>query len=212
MTVKGKRVRSLPIMDAPAWSSGQLVDESLSLEAKTLIEQYSSEFGQAFPNWFSCRIGIYRSLCSMCELPTTTQEINLVQEAQQYLLETRKRLEHLPPTTDAYINETAWRRHGRLFSSGLLRDFQSLSIEIDSLLAIAVQSLNRLPKKAGRKTKSDRDELLSDIADYLVRRGLTKRRAASLAGDLLAAAGIDVPDDPIELERLARSPRGKNGT
>ncbi|MNG29388.1 hypothetical protein D3C84_1148080 [compost metagenome] len=63
-----------------------------------------------------------------------------------------------------------------------------------------------------RKSASSRDLLLADVATYIIahaKKRTTKRRAAEVARRLLAAAGIDVPDDQYEVEKLIR--RQKSG-
>lgn len=204
MTIKGKRARSLPIMDGPTWSTGGFVDESVPDAARELIQLRATDFGSDFLDWFPARLGRYRAFCELHDLPTVTQELALVREAQRYLLETRQRLENLPPTADAYINEATWRRHDRLFHCGVLDDFESLSREIDTLLAIAEQKLDQLPKKAGRKAKTNRDELLADVSGRLASNGLSKRAAAELAAELLTASGVEAPNDLVEVERICR--------
>ena len=206
MTIKGKRAKALPIMGAPSWSTGGMVDESLPPEAYSFIQENAKKLGQGFDDWFSGRLGRYRAYSEMSQAPTVSEELALVRSAQHFLHETQKRLEHLPPTADAYVNEAAWRRNGRFFHYGLFSDFEALSAEIDTLLAIAEQALDSLPKKSGRKAKTNRDGLLADVVSRLVENGLKKREASAVAAELLGLVGVETPEGQFEIERLARKP------
>lgn len=206
MTIKGKRAKALPIMGAPSWSTGGMVDESLPPEAYSFIQENAKKLGQGFDDWFSGRLGRYRAYSEMSQTPAVSEELALVRSAQLFLHETQNRLDHLPPAADAYVNEASWRRSGRLFHSGLFSDFKALSSEIDTLLAIAEQALDSLPKQSGRKAKTNRDGLLADVVSRLVENGLKKREASAVAAELLGLVGVETPEGQFEIERLARKP------
>jgi hypothetical protein len=147
------------------------------------------------------------------KMPATNEELRLVREAQRYLLETRKRLANLPPAADAHINAACWKRHNRFFhgSGGLLSDLDALARETDILLVLAERELDGHPVSRGSKPKCARDGLLADAAAYILensREPITKRKAAEIAKDLLAAAEVEVPADIKEVERLIRRERG----
>jgi hypothetical protein len=84
---------------------------------------------------------------------------------------------------------------------------------ISDALSITEQKLEAVPTIRGVKPKYPRDDLLADTADKLRQSSLakmTKRRAAALARELLVAAGVDVPEDNVEYEKLIRhAKRGK---
>lgn len=211
MTIKAKRAKALPVLGKEVdWGTGGFVDESLPPAAVTLIHGFGGQFGDDLPDWFKRRIGRFRSHSEMAEKsPATHEEMRLVMEAQRYLLEVRQRLGNLPPTADAHINAACWRRHNRLFhgAGGLFADLDALARETGTLLAMTEQELGRHPVSKGTKPKSARDSLLSDAAAYILenaRDPITKRKAAELARDLLAAADVDVPMEIKEVERLVR--------
>ncbi|URM26095.1 hypothetical protein LLY42_19325 [Pseudomonas frederiksbergensis] len=83
---------------------------------------------------------------------------------------------------------------------------------LSDLLEITEQKLEAAPTIRGVKPKFQRDALLADTADKLRQSSLakmTKRRAAALARELLVAAGVEVPEDVVEYEKLIR--RAKKG-
>ena len=209
MTIKAKRAKALPVLDKEVdWGTGGFVDESLPQAAEALIQDLESGLGDGLLDWFKRRIGRYRAYSEMADKsPATHEEVRLVREAQRYLLEVRQRLSNLPPSADAYINEACWRRHNRLFHGpgGLLADLDAMARETDMLLALTERELDRHPGRKGAKSKSARDSLLSDAAAYIMensRDPITKRKAAEIARDLLAAAEVDVPGEIKEVERL----------
>lgn len=211
MTIKAKRAKALPVLDKEVdWGTGGVADECISPVAEALIHSLESELGSELHDWFKRRIGRYRAYSEMADKsPATHEEVRLVKEAQRYLLEVRQRLRNLPPSADAHINAACWRRHNRLFhgSGGLLADLDALAHETDTLLGLSEQELNRHPGSKGTKSKSARDSLLSDAAAYIMENSqypITKRKAAETARDLLAAAGVSVPVDVKEVERLIR--------
>lgn len=211
MTIKAKRAKALPVLDKEVdWGTGGVVDERIPPAAEAMIQSLESELGSELLDWFKRRIGRYRAYSEIAEKsPATHEEVRLVREAQRYLLEVRQRLGNLPPGADAHINEACWRRHNRLFHGwgGLFADLDALACETDTLLAIAGQELDRHAGSKGTKSKSARDSLLSDAAAYILensRYRITKRKAAETARDLLVAAGVSVPVDVKEVERLIR--------
>ncbi|MBA1238720.1 hypothetical protein G7015_09555 [Pseudomonas kunmingensis] len=209
MTIQAKRAKALPVLDREVdWGTGGIVDERIPAAAEALIQDLESEISGELLDWFKRRIGRYRAYSEMADKsPATHEEVRLVREAQRYLLEVRQRLSNLPPSADAHVNAACWRRHNRLFhgTGGLLGDLDVLARETDTLLAIAEQELGRYPGSKGAKSKSARDSLLSDAAQYIrenSRNPITKRKAAETARDLLLAAGVSVPADVKEVERL----------
>ncbi|MOA46216.1 hypothetical protein D3C78_1687030 [compost metagenome] len=94
----------------------------------------------------------------------------------------------------------------------MLPAYQALAGEVASLLEDTQETLESRPVMRGRKSASSRDLLLADVAAYVIaqaKKRTTKRKAAEVAMDLVAAAGVDVPDDPYHVEKLIR--RQKSG-
>lgn len=207
MTVKAKRARALPLLDKDAGlATGELVDESISTDAEALINSLNGQFGDELLPWFRSRIGIFRAIH---ELPATHEELRTAKEAKLFLQEFMLRLDNLPPVFAAYMEAICWRRNGRLFNSpgGILPAFQALSGEVTSLLEAAQEELESHAVMLGRKSASSRNQLLADVAAYIVAHSskrTTKRKAAEVARDLLAAAGVDVPNDLYQVEKLIR--------
>lgn len=209
MTIKAKRAKALPVLDKEVdWGTGGVVDERIPPAAEALIQDLESEISGELLDWFKRRIGRYRAYSEMADKsPATHEEVRLVREAQRYLLEVRQRLSNLPPSADAHVNAACWGRHNRLFRGpgGLLADLDAMARETDMLLALTERELDRHPGRKGTKSKSARDSLLSDAAQYIrenSRNPITKRKAAETARDLLVSAEVDVPADVKEVERL----------
>ncbi len=209
MTIKAKRAKALPVLDKEVdWGTGGVVDERIPPAAEALIQDLESEISGELLDWFKRRIGRYRAYSEMADKsPATHEEVRLVREAQRYLLEVRQRLSNLPPSADAHVNAACWGRHNRLFHGpgGLLADLDAMARETDMLLALTERELDRHPGRKGTKSKSARDSLLSDAAQYIrenSRNPITKRKAAETARDLLVSAEVDVPADVKEVERL----------
>jgi hypothetical protein len=214
MTVKAKRAKALPLLDADtALATGELVDESISADAEALINSLNGQFDDELLSWFRSRIGTFRA---MHELPATHEELRSAKDAQLYLQESMLRLENLPPDAAATMEKHCWSRNQRVFNgpAGLLAEFVAIADEIASLLAATEETLKNRPVMRGRKPTSSRDLLLADVAAHLIahstsKKRTTKRRAAEVARDLLAVAGVDVPDDLYQVEKLIR--RKKSG-
>ncbi|AMZ70748.1 hypothetical protein TK06_06420 [Pseudomonas fluorescens] len=131
---------------------------------------------------------------------------------QLHLQETLRGLNNLPPFAEGYINDACWRSHGCFFSGGLLSDLMAKAAMVSDVLDITEQKLEAAPTIRGVKPKYPRDDLLADTADKLRQSSLakmTKRKAAELARELLVAAGVEVPADIVEYEKLIR--RAKRG-
>jgi hypothetical protein len=123
------------------------------------------------------------------------------------------RLSNLPPDAIACMEIYCWRRNERPYQGpgGSLAAYEALIGELVSQLEATQETLESRPVIRGRKSASSRDLLLADIAAYTIahaKNRTTKRRAAEVARDLLAAAGIDVPDDQYEVEKLIRRQKG----
>lgn len=212
MTVKAKRAKALPMLDAETdLAMGELVDESISADAEALIQRFNGQFGDELLPWFRSRIGTFRS---NHELPATHEELRRVGEARRVIQEGMLRLENLPPDAAATMEEHCWRKNQHFYDGpgGLLAAFEALTGEMVSLLEATQETLESRPVMRGRKSASSRDLLLADVAAYAIahaKNRTTKRRAAEVARDLLAAARVDVPDDLYEVEKLIR--RRKSG-
>lgn len=212
MTVKAKRAKALPLLDndtGPA--TGELVDESISADAEALIQSLNGQFGDELLPWFGSRIGTFRAIH---ELPATHEVLRMVREAHRYLQEGMLRVNNLPTDAAARMEAHSWRKNQRAYQGpgGLLAAYEAFNGEIVSLLEASQEELENRPVIRGRKSASSRDLLLADIAAYIIAHAkncTTKRRAAEVARRLLAAAGIDVPDDQYEVEKLIR--RQKSG-
>lgn len=218
MTKKAKRVKSLPILDeSKKYGTGGFVDESLPDSTIVYLQNLSNLFGDSLLEWFRQRIGRYRAFQYMAEnQPTKSEELKAIDQAISYLMETMKRLKHLPPSADAFVNEACWRRHKRFFHGwdGLLGEMHALVKETDILLALAWQQIDKHPSKSGNKPEHNRDSLLTDIADYLIKHStspIKKRQAAEISRDLLNTVAISVPDDIGEVEKLIRKFKKSRG-
>jgi hypothetical protein len=213
--IRGKRSKALPVFDnQPEWGTGDLVDESLSDAAQAIIADLAGHHDGDLQEWFKERLGSYRAVIRETEKgPARHEEIRHVQQTQIYLQETVRWLNNLPPFAEGYINDVCWRNQGCFFSGGLLSDFMTKAATISDALSITEQKLEAVPTIRGVKPKYPRDDLLADTADKLRQSSLakmTKRRAAALARKLLVAAGVDVPEDNVEYEKLIRhAKRGK---
>jgi len=207
MPVKAKRAKALPLLDKDTGpAAGELVDESISADAESLIQSLNGQFGDELLPWFRSRVGTFRAIH---ELPATHEELRTVREAHRYLQEGILRLNNLPPDAAACMEAHCWRKNQRFYqgSGGLLAAYEALNGEIASLLEASQEELENRPVMRGRKSVSSRDLLLADVAAYTIahaKKRTTKRRAAEVARDLLTAAGIDVPDDQYEVEKLIR--------
>ncbi|WP_223487422.1 hypothetical protein [Pseudomonas sp. A-RE-19] len=211
---RGKRSKALPVFDnKPEWGTGDLVDESLSDAAQAIIADLAEHHDVDLQEWFKQRLGSYRAVISETEKgPARHEEIRHVQQAQIYLQEAVRWLNSLPPFAEGYINDACWRNHGCFFSGGLLSDFTTKAAAVSDALSITEQKLEQAPTIRGVKPKYPRDDFLADTADKLRQSSLvkmTKRRAAALARELLVAAGVEVPEDVVEYEKLIR--RAKKG-
>ncbi|WP_332821891.1 hypothetical protein [Pseudomonas sp.] len=195
--MRGKRVKALPEMESPDWSVGGMVDQTLTPEAEAMLSEMAGNFGYKLGEWFRNRIGYFRSISkAIDDSPPTQKELRLVQDAQRAIHEAMRRLENLPPSADAYVNLASWLRDGRLYHGGLLRDFLALGNEFSTLLGYAEQRLDQLPKKPGRKSKIERNELLTDTAEMLRNssgKKISEKEISILTFQLLTAAGIDLP-------------------
>lgn len=212
MIKKAKRVKSLPVQNGRKdYGTSGVVDESLPESATIYLQHLSNQFGDELLEWFQRRIGRYRSFQEMEDKKLTkSEELQAIDQTISYLRETSKRLNNLPPDTDCFVNEACWRRHQRLFHgwNGLLEEMDVLIREADTLLAIAWQKIDKYPSKSGTKYKWNRDALLTDITDHLVKQAnppIKKRQAAEIARDLLNTLAISVPDDLGEVEKLIRN-------
>lgn len=209
MTVKAKRAKALPLLDTDTdLATGELVDESISADAEALIISLNGQFGDELLPWFRSRIGTFRA---MHELPATHVELRSAKETQLYLQESMLRLENLPPDVSATLDKLCWSRNKQVFNgpAGFLAKIAPYFEEVFSLLEATEETLKNRPVMRGRKPASNRDLLLADVAAYLIahstsKKQMTKRRAAEVARDLLAAAGVDVPDDLYQVEKLIR--------
>ncbi|MBD9619465.1 hypothetical protein [Pseudomonas sp. PDM07] len=212
MTVKAKRAKALPLLDKDTGpATGELVDESISADAESLIQSLDGQFGDEFLPWFRSQIGTFRAIH---ELPATHEELRMVGELLRCLQEVRLRSNNLPPDAAACMEVHCRRRNQRPYQGpgGLLAEHEALTGELVSKLEATQETLESRPVMRGRKSTSSRDQLLADVAAYTIahaQKRITKRRAAKVARDLLAAAGIDVPDDQYEVEKLIR--RQKSG-
>lgn len=209
MAVKAKRAKALRLLDSDTdLATGELVDESISADAEALINSLNGQFGDELLPWFRSRIGTFRATH---ELPATHEELRTAKEAQLYLQESMLRLENLPPDAAATMEKHCWSRNQRFFNgpAGLLAELAALAEEMASLLEATEETLKSRPVMRGRKPANSRDLLLADVAGHLIahstsKKQTTKRRAAELARDLLAAAGVDVPADLYQVEKLIR--------
>jgi hypothetical protein len=213
-TIRGKRSKALPVFDNKfQWGMGDLVDESLSDSAQTIIADLAGHHDGDFQQWFKQRLGSYRAITRETEKgPARHEEIRDIQQAHLSLREALQRLSNFPPFVEGLINEACWRSHGCFFSGGLLSDLEAKATEVSDVLDIAEQKLEAAPTIRGVKPKYPRDALLADTADKLRESSLakmTKRRAAEIARELLVAAGVEVPEDIVEIEKLIR--RAKRG-
>lgn len=213
-TIRGKRSKALPVFDnKPEWGTGDLVDESLSDPAQAIIAELAEHHDGDLQEWLKQKLGCYRAVIRGTEKgPARHEEIRHVQQAQLYLHEAVRWISNLPPFADGYINDVCWRNHGCFFSGGLLSDFMTKAAAVSDALSITEQKLEEAPTIRGVKPKYPRDDLLADTADKLRQSSLakmTKRRAAELARELLVAAGVGVPEDIVEIEKLIR--RAKRG-
>lgn len=212
MTVKAKRAKALPLLDEDAdLAIGELVDESISADAEALINSLSGQFGDELLPWFRARIGTFRAIH---ELPATHEELRAARDAHRYLQESMLRLVNLPPDAAACMEAHSWPRNQRLFNGpgGLLAEYEVLARELAFLLEATAETLENRPVMRGRKSASSRDLLMADVATYVLaqaKKRTTKRKAAEVARDLVAAAGVDVPDDLYQVEKLIR--RQKSG-
>jgi hypothetical protein len=212
--IRGKRSKALPVFDnQPEWGTGDLVDESLSDAAQAIIAALAGHHDGDLQEWFKERLGSYRAVIRETEKgPARHEELRHVRQVQLHLQETLRGLNNLPPFAEGYINDACWRSHGCFFSGGLLSDLMAKATMVSDVLDITEQKLEAAPTIRGVKPKYPRDDLLADTADKLRQSSLakmTKRRAAELARELLVAAGIEVPADIIEYEKLIR--RAKRG-
>lgn len=192
---------------------GDLVDESLSDSAQTIIADLAGHHDGDLQEWFKQRLGFYRAVIRETEKgPARHEEIRHIQQTQLHLREALQWLSNLPPFAEGYINDACWRSHGYFFSGGLLSDLMAKAAMVSDVLDITEQKLEAAPTIRGVKPKYPRDDLLADTADKLRQSSLakmTKRRATELARGLLVAAGVEVPEDIVEIEKLIR--RAKRG-
>lgn len=212
--IRGKRSKALPVFDnKPEWGTGELVDESLSDAAQAIIADLAEHHDGDFQEWFKERFGSYSAVTRETEKgPARHEEIRHVQQVKLYLQESVRWLNNLPPFAEGYINGACFRKYGRSFNDGLLSDLEAKATVVFDVLDIAQQKLEAAPTIRGVKPKYPRDALLADTADKLRQSSLTKmtkRRAAGLARELLVAAGVEVPEDIVEIEKLIR--RAKKG-
>ncbi|WP_085717651.1 hypothetical protein [Pseudomonas sp. B28(2017)] len=210
---RGKRSRALPVFDNQLeWGTGELVDESLSDAAQAIIADLAEHHDGDFQEWFKERFGSYSAVTRETEKgPARHEEIREIQQAHLILREVQQRLSNFSPFVEGLINEASWRSYGCFFSGGLLSDLEEKATVVSDVLDIAQQKLEAAPTIRGVKPKFPRDALLADTADKLRQSSLTKmtkRRAAELARELLVAAGVEVPEDVVEYEKLIR--RAKN--
>lgn len=213
-TIRGKRSKALPVFDnQPEWGTGDLVDESLSDSAQAIIADLAERHDGDLQEWFKQRVGCYRAVIRETEKgPARHEEIRHVQQTQLRFYEAVRWLKNLPPSAEGYINGACLRKYGHLFNGSFLSGFTASAAEVIDLLGITEQELEQAPTIRGVKPKCHRDAFLADTADKLRQSSLakmTKRRAAELARELLVAAGVDVPEDIIEIEKLIR--RAKRG-
>ena len=207
--IKGKRSKALPVFDnKPEWGTGDLVDESLSDAAQAIIADLAKHHDGDLQEWFKQKLGCYRAVIRETEKgPARHEEIRHVQQVQTYLQEAVRWLNNLPPFAEGYINGACFRKYGHPFNGSFLSGFTASAAEVIDLLGITEQDLEQAPTIRGVKPKYPRDDLLADTADKLRQSSLakmTKRRAAGLARELLVAAGVEVPEDIVEIEKLIR--------
>lgn len=214
MTKRGKRSKALPVFDNQLeWGTGDLVDESLSDAAQAIIADLAEHHDGDLQEWFKERLGSYRAVIRETEKgPARHEEIRHVRQLQLHAQEMSRGLNNLPPFAEGYINGACFRKYGHFFSGSFLSGLTASAAELIDLLSIAEQDLEQAPAIRGVKPKYPRDDFLADTADKLRQSSLvkmTKRRAAALARELLVAAGVEVPEDFVEYEKLIR--RAKKG-
>lgn len=213
---RAKRPKTLLVIGKDGdWATGGLANESLNDYAAALISDLQNEFSSDLGEWFRNELALYREVTDDSKKnPTPREELELVRDAQKYLLETMQRLENLPPITSGWIDGASYKKNGRMFHTDRLPGFGAMVNEFNSLLEIMEQKLEQLPSKPGRTTESDRDALLSDTADWLLKHSLvtiTKAKAAETAGKILTTANIPVPASVIEIERrISKHKKGLN--
>lgn len=207
MTVKAKRTKALPLLDtATDLTMGELVDESLSVNAEKMIQSLNGEFGDELMSWLSSRLGIFRAAH---ELPPIHIERRKIQDAHRALQEALLRLENLPPVADGEMEHQCQNAYQQPYKGhgGLLTELKATGEKAVLALETTDERLESLPAHRGRKAASNRKLLLADVAVHLrenSKKRITKRRAAEVARDLLAAAGVDVPDDLYVVEKQIR--------
>ncbi|MGO4097445.1 hypothetical protein [Pseudomonas sp. TAF7] len=216
MTKRGKRSKALPVFDnQPEWGTGDLVDESLSDAAQAIIADIAEHHDGDLQEWFKEKLGSYRTVIRETEQgPARHEEIRRVRQLRLHLQELSRGINNLPPFAEGYINGACFRKYGHPFNGSFLSGFTASAAEHIDLLDIVEQDLEQAPTIRGVKPKYPRDDLLADTADKLRQSSLvkmTKRRAAGLARVLLVAAGVEVPEDIVEIEKLIRraKKRGK---
>lgn len=207
MTIKGKRAGALRKMDNAEVSSymlGGWVDETFSAdEVHAALAGLDVDLG-SFDTFLGPRLGLFRDLKDYSDTkPAIAEEKTLVEEAMQYVQQTRTRLEHLPPAAEARINTVCWNRHGETFDDRRRRLDAELQ-EVWNLLVLTERKLEP-SKAAGRKSASHRDRLLHDLAHWLADRGSNVTRSANAAAAVLRAVGIDAPDDPKKARAIVRA-------
>ncbi|MGF6695029.1 hypothetical protein M2318_005129 [Metapseudomonas resinovorans] len=209
MAVKGKRAKALPLLDtATGLATGELVDESISANAEVLVQSFNGEFGGEFMSWLKSRLGTFRA---MHELPATHEERREVLAALLALQEAIVRPDNLPPVADGEMEHQCLNRYKQPYKGpgGLLSEFTASAEKMVLALEATDERLESLPVTRGRKATSNRDQLLADVAAYVTanstsKKRTTKRRAAEVARDVLAAADVNVPDDLYLVEKLIR--------
>ncbi|MDN4547192.1 hypothetical protein [Pseudomonas sp. C32] len=214
MTKRGKRSKALPVFDNQLeWGTGDLVDESLSDAAQAIIADLAEHHDGDLQEWFKERLGSYRAVIRETEKgPARHEEIRHVRQVRLHAQEMSRGLNNLPPSAEGYINGACFRKYGHFFNGSFLSDLMAKVTVVSDVLEITEQKLEAAPTIRGVKPKFQRDGLLADTADKLRQSSLakmTKRRAAALARVLLVAAGVEVPEDIVEIEKLIR--RAKRG-
>lgn len=207
MTIKGKRVgalRKISPDETATVGAGGCIDESFPVDAVHAALDGMGVDLTGFNEYFAVRVGTYRMMNDAnSSEPTFNQEMTLLAELVEYLSELRTRLDHLPPTVDAYLNEVCWFRHSEIFDSRHGRLDIELK-ELSTLLILTEQKLEPFKGQAGRKSKGSRNQLLYDVATWLRDRGAAAGASADAAARILQAVEIDAPDDPSETAKIIR--------
>ncbi len=185
-----------------------MVDESLSDAAQAIIADLAGHHDGDLQEWFKEKLGSYRAIIRETEKgPARHEEIRHVRQLRLHLQEMSRGINNLPPFAEGYINGACFRKYGHSFNGSFLSGTTASVAELIDLLDIVEQDLEQAPTIRGVKPKFQRDALLADTADKLRQSSLakmTKRRAAALARELLVAAGVEVPEDIVEYEKLIR--------